>query len=39
MSEYRVSDDLPNQTYRDYFDSGMSPEEAVDEVMAELEDG
>lgn len=31
------SDDLPDQSYRDYFDSGMSPEEAVDEISEELE--
>lgn len=33
-----VSDDLPDQCYRDYFDSGMSPGDAVEEVLADIEE-
>lgn len=29
--------DIPDQTYRDYFDDGMSPEDAVETIMEEDE--
>ena len=34
-----VSDDLPDQTYRDWFDVGLEKEQVVQEILSELNTG